>query len=66
MMKSSLIPLVWILTACEPVPQPETVRTPNPVFETQIQAMEKAHAAEAQMEQASEAQRQRIENATKP
>ncbi|MHB1052518.1 MAG: hypothetical protein ACYCZT_05550 [Thiobacillus sp.] len=65
-MKWILIPLTLILTACDPTPppQPETVRTPDPIFETQIKAMEKAHAAEGQMNDATEAQRQQMEAAT--
>jgi len=68
MMKRTLIPLALILTACDPTPppQPETERPPNPVFETQIQAMEKAHAAEKQMKDAAEAQRKQMEAATQP
>ncbi len=44
-MKRLLIPLALTLAACDasPPPQPQTEeRQPNPVFETQIQAMEKA------------------------
>lgn len=65
-MKRIAIPLVMILTACDPTPppQPETARTPNPVFETQIQAVEKARAVEGQMMEAAEAQRKQMENAT--
>lgn len=67
-MKWILIPLALILTACDPTPppQPETERQPNPVFETQIQAMEKAHAAEKQMQEAAEAQRKQLEAETQP
>ena len=65
-MKWTLIPLTLILTACDPTPppQPETVRTPDPVFETQIKAMEKARAVEGQVMEAAEAQRKQIEAAT--
>jgi hypothetical protein len=60
-----LIPLVLILTACDPAPppQPETGRQPNPAFETQIKAMEKARAVEGQVMDAAEAQRKQIEAA---
>ena len=65
-MKWTLIPLTLILTACDPTPppQPETSRTPNPIFETQIQAIEKARAVEGQVMEAAEAQRKQIEAAT--
>ena len=65
-MKRILIPLALILTACDPTPppQPETERQPNPVFETQIQAMEKARAVEGQVMEAAEAQRKQMDAAT--
>jgi len=64
-MKRILIPLGLILTACDPSPppQPETERPPNPVFETQIQAMEKARAVEGQVMEAAEAQRKQMDEA---
>ena len=64
-MKRILIPLALILTACDPTPppQPETERQPNPVFETHIQAMEKARAVEKQMQEATEAQRRQMDAA---
>ncbi|MBU1222519.1 MAG: hypothetical protein KKA22_05115 [Gammaproteobacteria bacterium] len=64
-MKWTLIPLALILTACDPTPppQPETEREPNPVFETQIQAMEKARAVEKQMQETAEAQRRQMDEA---
>lgn len=64
-MKQIAIPFVLILAACDPTPppQPETARTPNPVFETQIQAMEKARAVEEQVMDAAEAQRKQMEEA---
>lgn len=66
MMRSCLIPLALFLTACDPAPppQPETERTPNPVFETQIQAVGKARAVEGQVMDAAEAQRKQVEEAT--
>ncbi len=65
-MKWTLIPLTLILTACDPTPppQPETGRTPNPIFETQIKAMEKARAVEGQVQDSAEAQRKQMEAAT--
>ncbi|MBW8369541.1 MAG: hypothetical protein K0M66_00965 [Thiobacillus sp.] len=64
-MKRILIPLGLILTACDPSPppQPETERPPNPVFETQIQAIEKARAVEGQVKEAAEAQRKQMDEA---
>ena len=65
MVKRSLIPLVVLLAACDktPPPQPETERAPNPVFETQIQAVEKARAVQGVVDDAAEAQRKQIEAA---
>lgn len=65
-MKWTLIPLVLIVAACDPVqppPQPEIERKPNPAFETQIQAVEKARAVEGQLMDAAEAQRQQMDEA---
>lgn len=66
MMKRILIPLVLILAACDPTPppQPKTERKPNPAFETQIQAVEKARAVEGQMMEAAAAQRKQMDEAT--
>jgi hypothetical protein len=66
MMKQALIPLVLLLSACDPTPppQPHTERQPNPVFETQIQAMKKAQAVEGQVTEAAEAQRKQMEKET--
>jgi hypothetical protein len=63
-MKWSLIPLVLSLTACDatPPPQPKTDPKPNPVFETQIQAMKKARAVEGQVMDAAQAQRKQIDD----
>lgn len=65
-MKSILIPLALCLSACDasPPPQPQTGRTTNPVFETQIQAVKKAEAVDAQVQAAAEAQRQQMDAAT--
>jgi hypothetical protein len=65
MMKRSLILLALFLTACDPTPppQPEAKRAPNPAFEAQIQAVEKARAVEGQVMDAAEAQRKQIEAA---
>lgn len=68
MKRTLMIAGLLLLAACDPTPppQPETGRQPNPVFETQIQAMEKARAVEAQMEAAAEAQRKELDAATPP
>jgi starvation-inducible outer membrane lipoprotein len=65
MMKRALIALVLMLSACDatPPPQPQTERQPNPVFETQIQAVKKAQAVEGQVMDAAEAQRKQMEEA---
>ena len=64
-MKWILIPLVSIVAACDPTPppQPETERQPNPAFEAQIQAVEKARAVEGQVMDAAEAQRKQMDEA---
>lgn len=64
-MKRALIPLVAILSACDPAPppQPEVEHPPNPVFETQIKAMDQARAVEAQVMEAAKAQRRQIDEA---
>jgi hypothetical protein len=63
-MKRILIPLVSALAACDPGPPPPKAEpSPNPAFETQIQAMEKARAVEDQMKEAAEAQRRQIDEA---
>ena len=66
MMKNILIPLVLCLSACDasPPPQPQTERPPNPVFETQIQAVKKAQALEGQVMDTAEVQRKQTEEAT--
>jgi len=64
-MKRIAILLGLLLSACDPTPppQPETERKPNPAFETQIQAMEKARAVEQQVMDAAEAQRKQMDEA---
>jgi len=66
-MKNLLLPLMLLFTACgKPAPPPQigsAELAPNPVFETQIQAMKKAHAIEGQVMDAAEAQRQQMEQA---
>lgn len=66
MMKRILIALVVTLAGCDPTPPPppEAARSPNPAFETQIQAMEKARAVEGQLIDAAQAQREQIDQAT--
>lgn len=66
MMKRILLPLGLILSACDPSPppQPETGRKPNPAFEAQIQALEKARAVEGQVMDAAEAQHKQMDEAT--
>jgi len=62
-MKWPLIPLALILAGCDPTPppQPQTERQPNPAFETQIKAMEKARAVEGLVTEATEAQRKQMD-----
>jgi hypothetical protein len=66
-MKWIMIPVALLLTACDPTPppQPEAERTANPIFETQIKAMEKARAVEGQVMDAADAQRQQMDDATR-
>lgn len=68
MKRTLMIAGLLLLAACDPTPppQPETGRQPNPVFETQIQAMEKARAVEGQVMEAAEAQRRQMDAATQP
>jgi hypothetical protein len=60
-----LIPLVLLLTACDPAapPQPEAGPKPDAAFARQIEAVEKARAVEAQVMDAAEAQRKQIDEA---
>ena len=65
-MKHTLIPLALILTACDPTqPQPETERQANPAFETQIQAVEKAHSVEGLVRDAAAMQRAQMDEAAR-
>lgn len=59
-----LIPMIGLLAACDasPPPPPQE-RAPNPVFEAQIQAVEKARAVQGQVREAAEAQKQQMEEA---
>ncbi|MBT9567607.1 MAG: hypothetical protein IV085_04850 [Thiobacillus sp.] len=65
-MKWILIPCAFLMASCDPTPppQPEATRTPNPVFDTQIQAIEKAKAVEGQVKDAAEAQRRQMDAET--
>ncbi|MBW8363106.1 MAG: hypothetical protein K0M39_00925 [Rhizobium sp.] len=67
-MKGLLIPLVLLLSACNPTPppQPKTEAKPNPVFDTQIQSVRNAQAVEAQVMDNAAAQRKQIDDATQP
>lgn len=65
-MKRILIPLALILAACDasPPPQSKSDPAPNPVFQTQIQQMQKARAVEGQVMDSAQAQRKQIDDAT--
>lgn len=67
-MKWTPIPLVLLLAACDPTPppEPETGRQPNPAFETQIEAIEKARAVEGQLTDSAAAQRRQLDEAAQP
>jgi hypothetical protein len=68
-MKPLLLAFVALLSACNnptPPPKVEATPKPNPIFETQIQAMKKARAVEGQVNATAEAQRKQIEQAEKP
>ena len=68
MMKILVAALLLILAACDgsvPPPEPDIEsRQPNPTFETQIEAVDKAGAVEGQLLDAAEAQRQQVDQAT--
>ena len=68
MMKTLVPALLLILAGCDgsvPPPEPEVdPGPPNPAFETQIQAVDKARAVEGQLLDAAEAERQQIDQAT--
>lgn len=65
-MKWTWLPLALILTACDqtPPPQPKTAQQPAPIFNTQIQALDKAKAVEGQTLDAAAAQRKQVDEAT--
>jgi hypothetical protein len=67
-MKRILITLGLILAACDPTPppEPETAPQPSAVFETQIQALEKARAVEGQLTESAAAQRRQLDEAAQP
>jgi hypothetical protein len=69
-MKYPIVAIALVLAACDqPAPPPkveDTGRTPNPAFETQIQAVKKARAVEGQLQDAADAQRRDIERAERP
>ncbi len=64
MMRWSLIPLALALAACDPTapPQPET---PETLFSSQAQALDKARAVEGQLMDAAAQQRAQIDEATR-
>lgn len=68
MMKVLVPALLLSLAACDgsaPPPDPEVEpRQPNPAFETQIQAVDKARAVEGQLLDAAEARRRQVDQAT--
>ncbi len=68
-MKPLLLAFVVLLSACNKPTSPPKVDatpTPNPLFDTQIQAMKKAQAVQGQVDAAAETQRKQIEQAEKP
>jgi len=65
-MKRLVIAACFILAACDPAPppQPEVEREPNPLFETQIRAVDKARDAGAVLQESEDARRRQLEEAT--
>ncbi|MFN3545277.1 MAG: hypothetical protein ACK4UX_10550 [Thiobacillus sp.] len=65
MMKRLLVPICLALAACEPTPppQPEVERQPNPLFETQMRAMDKARDTGAVLQESEDARRKQLEEA---
>lgn len=66
-MRRLVITAACLLAACEPAapPQPETERAPNPLFETQIRAMDKARQTGAVLQESEDARRRQLEEATR-
>ncbi|MFN3750333.1 MAG: hypothetical protein ACK4SR_03100 [Thiobacillus sp.] len=67
-MKRFLLPLCLVLAACEPSPtppQPEVERQPNPLFESQIRAMDQARDTGAVLQEREDARRRQLEDATR-
>lgn len=62
-MKQRVLPLLLLLAACDSSapPQPETPRASSQVFDTQIQAIDKARGVESQIKDAADAQRRQLE-----
>ena len=60
-----LLPAVLLLAACDanPPPQPEVEREPNPLFETQIRALDQARDAGALLQDSEDARRRQLEEA---
>lgn len=65
-MKRLVLPAALLLAACDPTPppQPEVEREPNPVFESQIRAVEKARDTGAVLQESEDARRRQLEEAT--
>ncbi|MFP5409753.1 MAG: hypothetical protein ACLGG6_02160 [Gammaproteobacteria bacterium] len=64
-MKRLVLPAALLLAACDPTPppQPEVEREPNPVFESQIRAIEKARDTGAVLQESEDARRRQLEEA---
>ena len=70
-MKRLLIPFVLMLAACDntvppPPPKTDVVSGSDRLFDTQRHALEKARAAEGQVNAAAEVQRKQLELTTQP